>query len=694
MNMQKRKVIIVGGGVAGMSAAHELAKYPKHFEVEIYERHEKYCGGKARSIDYDANGCSASLPAEHGFRFFPGFYVNLDATMKQIPIPGSNKNVLNNLVHLKYYSFLFPGGKRVDVPMHLDRKLIWKMLKKIFRRKKNITDAASDNIDSKKENIDITNDGYRYAARCVAQLLTSCRNRVDNEYEALNWLEFVEGYDDTSVGFGSDYQYFVAEGLTRNLVACRADIMSVRTASITLTKMIQEILSINGAADRVLNAPTNEAWLFPWKKLLLKRGVKLHNNAFVTNIFTKPICNSEYIVCGIQVEANNGQQYFTTHVSPDFFPDDKNVLVDENADYLFAVPMEQFQKLISNNKHWYEMQFQKFTDNRKGNKEKIIREKERNYIISEIDTSLQHLDELIHSLDWMNGVVFYLCCDAPVIDGHITFSKSAWAMTAISQNQFWNSYSLPTVNGKYVKTILSVVISDWHTQDENGRTAKSYDNEDELIAAAWAHVVKTEFDVFDENGNIRPIQKDDMLCGYLTETIVKHPQMNQQTGFPELNTDNFGRLSENDLERLRDWTLQRLIEKRRSPLITDEPLLINKIGTWSRRPQSYTRLENLFLASDYIKTETDLATMEAANEAAKRAVNNIIDNRKEELFRQKKYWSAFWLRKVRIRKYRPFFIWYVLTPLKWLDYYRYKWGMDWKDFGLARFFYFLIGFVK
>ena len=38
-----------------------------------------------------------------------------------------------------------------------------------------------------------------------------------------------------------------------------------------------------------------------------------------------------------------------------------------------------------------------------------------------------------------------------------------------------------------------------------------------------------------------------------------------------------------------------------------------------------TAIDNLFLASDYVRTYTDLATMEGANEAARRAVNAILD---------------------------------------------------------------------
>ena len=38
-----------------------------------------------------------------------------------------------------------------------------------------------------------------------------------------------------------------------------------------------------------------------------------------------------------------------------------------------------------------------------------------------------------------------------------------------------------------------------------------------------------------------------------------------------------------------------------------------------------TRIPNLLLAADYVRTSTDLATMEGANEAARRAVNAILD---------------------------------------------------------------------
>jgi hypothetical protein len=58
--------------------------------------------------------------------------------------------------------------------------------------------------------------------------------------------------------------------------------------------------------------------------------------------------------------------------------------------------------------------------------------------------------------------------------------------------------------------------------------------------------------------------------------------------------------------------------------VNTEPLLVNYVDTWRLRPEAVTRVPNLFLASDYVRTTTDLATMEAANEAARRAVNGVL----------------------------------------------------------------------
>ena len=63
-------VAVLGGGVAGMSAAHELAE--RGFDVSVFET-GGLPGGKARSMPFEGTGLAGrrDFPAEHGFRFFP-----------------------------------------------------------------------------------------------------------------------------------------------------------------------------------------------------------------------------------------------------------------------------------------------------------------------------------------------------------------------------------------------------------------------------------------------------------------------------------------------------------------------------------------------------------------------------------------------------------------------------------------------
>src|SRR3954451_3426812 len=91
------KVIVIGGGVAGLSAAHELARRGG-FEVVVYEL-RPIPGGKARSMDaIPGTGGRGALPGEHGFRFFPGFYRHVPDTMSRIPYRGQAQGVFDNLV--------------------------------------------------------------------------------------------------------------------------------------------------------------------------------------------------------------------------------------------------------------------------------------------------------------------------------------------------------------------------------------------------------------------------------------------------------------------------------------------------------------------------------------------------------------------------------------------------------------------
>src|SRR5262249_33147883 len=79
------RVAVFGGGIAGLTAAHELAC--RGFTVKLFEQpaSSRELGGKART-QYWTSAFAGELPGEHGFRFFPAFYEVIIDTMRRIPL--------------------------------------------------------------------------------------------------------------------------------------------------------------------------------------------------------------------------------------------------------------------------------------------------------------------------------------------------------------------------------------------------------------------------------------------------------------------------------------------------------------------------------------------------------------------------------------------------------------------------------
>jgi uncharacterized protein with NAD-binding domain and iron-sulfur cluster len=509
-----KKVIVIGGGVAGMSAAHELAE--RGFTVEVYEKHHKYSGGKARSVDVPGTNLLQSdkfLPGEHGFRFFPGFYKHVTDTMKRIPFRDAAGNdnkqgCFDNLTSTSRIMIARNGKDPIitnaSFPHSLsDLKLI-------------IHDMVGG-VQTGLSHAEI-----EFFAERTWQLMTSCTERRTNDYERMGWWEYLQ-----ADRFSETYQHLLVEGLTRTLVAAQAKSASTKTGGDIFLQLIFTMLDPSVATDRVLNGPTNEKWLYPWTEYLKKIGVKYFLN--------HP---------AISINMNAGKVESVVVKSPD------GEHITLTADYfILAAPVEQAAKII--------------------NEEMIT-----------VDSTLASIESLAKSVSWMNGIQYYLNEDVSINKGHIIYSDSQWAVTSISQVQFWKDYDLSQrFNGK-VKGVLSVDISDWLYTTYNGKIAEDC-TPGEVSKLVWEQM-KSSLNV-----NGKEILKDEMLEHYYLDRDIRW----SQTGGHNLE---------------------------------EEPLLVNTINSWALRPEAITGISNFFLASDYVRTNTDLATMEGANEAARRAVNGII----------------------------------------------------------------------
>ena len=193
--------------------------------------------------------------------------------------------------------------------------------------------------------------------------------------------------------------------------------------------------------------------------------------------------------------------------------------------------------------------------------------------------SLANLDKL--QTRWMNGIQFYLKVDVPLVHGHSNYLDSPWALTSVSQRQFWTGVDFAGLGDGKVGGILSVVISDWDAAGIVYGKPATRCTAEEIKTEVWAQL-KTHLNT----GGVEPINDSNLLSWFLDPDIQ----------FPNP-----------------------------SAVTNAEPLLINPAGSLQYRPEASTEIPNLFLASDYVRTYTDLATMEGANEAARRSVNALID---------------------------------------------------------------------
>jgi uncharacterized protein with NAD-binding domain and iron-sulfur cluster len=490
-------VAILGGGVAGLTAAHELAE--RGFVVDLYEA-KPVLGGKARSIPVpnSASGDRLALPGEHGFRFFPGFYKHVIDTMRRIPY-GAHGSAYDNL-QVATRMLLARAGQT---------EITW-----LARSPTNLEDLRAFIMELFTP-FGVPPDELIFFVNCILQVATSCSDRRLAEYENSTWWNFIDASHKSKA-----YQAYLGQGVTRSLVAMRAEESSTRTVGVTQLQLLYGLISPGGIFDRLLSGPTSDVWISPWTQYLEKRGVRLHTASRVSQIVT-----DGHRVTGAIVN--------DALVTADF--------------YIAAMPVEIMTSLITDD-------------------------------LKRAAPSIANLGKL--KTRWMNGIQFYLAKDAPLVHGHTIYLDSPWALTSISQRQFWTNIDFSRFGDGRVGGILSVDISDWETPGVvYGKPARECSAE-EIKEETWTQLKQH----LNENGS-NSIEDSNLLSWFLD---------------PDIQFPNPGNAT------------------------NAEPLLINTAGSLQYRPEAQVEIENFFVASDYVRTYTDIACMEAANEAARRAVNCLL----------------------------------------------------------------------
>src|SRR5262249_47038161 len=127
--------------------------------------------------------------------------------------------------------------------------------------------------------LDVSHDEIAFFASRIWQILTSCRERRLGDYEKIGWWEFI-GAAERSPG----YQALLGHGITRSLVAAKAELASTKTIGDIFVQLLFDIAKPGPSSDRVLNGPTNDVWISPWLEYLVARGVRYNLGSRITAI--------------------------------------------------------------------------------------------------------------------------------------------------------------------------------------------------------------------------------------------------------------------------------------------------------------------------------------------------------------------------------------------------------------------------
>jgi uncharacterized protein with NAD-binding domain and iron-sulfur cluster len=501
------KVIVIGGGVGGLTVAHELAE--RGFHVHVYETRPAW-GGKARSQPVSRTGSNGrlDLPGEHGFRFYPRFYQHVIDMMQRIPSATSG-TVADRLQPCTEAAVATINGET------------WSPFRRrSFTRPGDVLESLQ--LFFQELSFDSPDAGL--FGMKVLQFLSSSDERRLGQYERLSWWEFLGGD-----GYSRSFQKQLS-GIPRMLVAMDAKQGNARTNGVVSMQLFLDYATNGTASDRTLGGPTSQMWIDPWIAHLTRLGVKFH---------AAKTC----IGLDVAHERITGAR----------FDSNESATADH---YVIAVPLEAAQALMSDD-------------------------------LAALDPQCEHLRKanLDHLLSWMVGIQFFLREDVPLARGHLFFPDSPWALTAISQPQFWRDtvglFREHYGNGE-VGGVISVDISDWDSPGTFVKKKAKDCSKDEIQAEVWWQLKAAL------NGT-RPDQqtlRDDLLHSWHLDLDLDYSK-----GLPPQNHSR---------------------------------LLIHPPGSWALRPEAASAVENLCFAADYVRTHTDIASMEGACEAGRRAANAIL----------------------------------------------------------------------
>jgi uncharacterized protein with NAD-binding domain and iron-sulfur cluster len=220
-------IIIIGGGVAGLTAAHELVK--QKYNVTLLERNDDV-GGIARTYQ---NESPKRCPIEYSWRAFGPYYQNVYNVLGEIPL--EKGTALNNLINFDDIQNISKCKKSTVLPYGHQYKIELKDVVKIFPE--------------------------------FIKYLYSCKDRNIKTYSGINYRKYLEENKYSKMGI---------DKLGKTIGPFWG--MDYNNASLYDIFYTLEMILKNQSSKLTYNItryPTNYAWFHPWIKYLKSQGVQI-----------------------------------------------------------------------------------------------------------------------------------------------------------------------------------------------------------------------------------------------------------------------------------------------------------------------------------------------------------------------------------------------------------------------------------
>lgn len=617
-------VTIFGAGIAGLTAAHELAS--RGFKVRVIEKQRSLdkrgepsmqIGGMARTqysrahspktlFRFDGSDAAHGLddrssdneaepigvvPGEHGFRFFPSYYHHIFDTLKKIPSGRSMPSGPSATVYDNVLATTMQGVSAGGInPFVMPREPLQSMPEMLA----NIQNLA---------NLGYTNQDLETFLRQITRYMSSCSERRASEFENMSFWQLLRGYDYESGTYAYEYsEKFTTDVkfMPKVLAAFDARWGDARTNGNTYLQLFMNYLVRLAKVDGTLNGPTSEAWFEPWYEVLVNRlGVEFYEGNLqrfrldeqgdlqyeVEWVSGEPkpvetMSGHDYVVCALDVV---GAEEVTRDLPSVGVP-------GQLAGYSTRVSSEPFDRGIS-----------------------VERDPQREHGLYPWDR-----------LQTLSGIQFYYAAKFELVHGHMYFVDAPWALSSINAQQFW--VDPPTLHTKGFNALLSIDVGDWDNHGRDGGPGAWRSTRLRIARETWRQI----------RSSLEPQRSEWSDCG---------PSLPMPMWFHIDDSIVFEQRIDPDSDRV-DWY----------PAQNLSPFLIPIVGDWHNRPDGdpwdpsltdenpevrheiapgvtqashggyWLHWDRLLFCGTWKRTFTRMTTMESANESARHCVNAIIDH--------------------------------------------------------------------